>query len=425
MASAMAVSFVASALMAAKLEKTRTPGVYKRGSRYVVVYYVDRKQRRESAANYELARKLKAAREADVARGEFHEQSRTSFAEYALEWVERYQGRGRGFRESTRDNYRSDLARYAVPYFGPTKRLAQVTPRDIANFVAWLCDERAQARHADKLRVEGGIKPRGSDRKRLSDSSVANIVKPIRACLATAVAEGVIRQNPARDVPMPHRPSVDEGEPEEVRALTREQLAGFLRVVHPKHRTLFRFLASTGLRVSEVAALQWQHVRLDGGKPHVRVRRQLYRGRLQPPKSRHGRRDVPLDHRLVVELRTRRGETDWARDEDLVFANEAGGPIDKDNLRRRRLRPAAEEIGAPWAAFHTFRHTCASLLFERGASVVQVQRWLGHHSAAFTLSTYVHWLDGEDLGEPLALADELRPDAARAKSPSMAGELAA
>lgn len=415
----MAASFAegpsrAPASMAAKLEKTRTPGVYKRGNRYVVVYYVEGRQRRESAPNFELARKLKAAREADVSRGEFHEQSRTSFAEYAIEWVERYQGRGRGFRESTRDNYRSDVSRYGLPYFGPTKRLAQITPRDIANFVAWLCDERAQAKHADRLRAEAGIKRSGRDRKRLSDSSVANIVKPLRACFATAVAEGLIRQNPARDVPMPHRLSVENVEPEETRALSREQLADFLRVVHPKHRTMFRFLASTGLRVSEVAALQWRHVRLDGAKPCVRVRRQLYRGRLQPPKSRHGRRDVPLDYRLVVELRTLRGETEWFTGEDLVFANEAGGPIDKDNLRRRHLRPAAEEAGAPWAAFHTFRHTCASLLFARGASVVQVQRWLGHHSAAFTLSTYVHWLDGDDLGEPLNLSSELHVEPAAA-----------
>ena len=403
----MVASFAAGDLMPAKLEKTKTPGVYRRGGRYVVVYYVDGQQRRESAANYELARKLKAAREADVARGEFHEQSRTSFAEYALEWVERYQGRGRGFRESTRDNYRSDLTRYAVPWFGSRRNLAQITPREIANFVAWLCDERAQAKHAEALRAEAGIKPTGRAVKRLSDSTVANVMKPIRACLGTAVAEGLIRQNPARDVPMPHRPTVENAEPEDIRALSRDQLAHFLRVVHPRHRTLFRFLASTGLRVSEVAALQWQDVRLDGSKPHVRVRRQLYRGRLQPPKSRHGRRDVPLDHRLVVELRTLRTKTHWPASDDLVFANEAGGPIDKDNLRRRHLRPAAEEAGAPWAAFHTFRHTCASLLFARGASVVQVQRWLGHHSAAFTLSTYVHWLDGDDLGEPLALEAEL------------------
>jgi integrase len=391
----------------AKLEKTRTPGIYKRGGRYVVVYYVEGRQRRESAPNYELARKLKAAREADTARGEFHAESRLTFRAYAAEWVERYQGRGRGFRESTRDNYRSDLARYAFRYFGERKRLSEIARRDIANFIGWLCDEMAQARHDDALRMEAGLKPKSRPAKRLSDSSVANILKPVRACLGTAVAEGLIRQNPARDVATPHRPTVQSEETEEARALSRAQLATFLTVVHPKHRTLFRFLASTGLRVSELAALQWRDVRLDGGRPHVRVRRQLYRGRLQPPKSRHGRRDVPLDHDLVIALRAGRASAQWGGDEHLVFANEAGGPLDKDNLRRRHLRPAAEEAGAPWAAFHTFRHTCASLLFERGASIVQVQRWLGHHSAAFTLSTYVHWLDGEDLGEPLALDEEV------------------
>lgn len=54
----------------------------------------------------------------------------------------------------------------------------------------------------------------------------------------------------------------------------------------------------------------------------------------------------------------------------------------------------------PWAGFHTFRHTVASRLFAEGRNVVQVQRWLGHHSASFTLDTYVHLLDN-DLGEPL------------------------
>lgn len=79
--------------------------------------------------------------------------------------------------------------------------------------------------------------------------------------------------------------------------------------------------------------------------------------------------------------------------------------------------PAAEEAGAPWAGFHTFRHTCASILFERGANAVQVQRWLGHHSAAFTLATYVHLLS-DDLGEPLSLGTELeRPSSALAAVP--------
>ena len=48
--------------------------------------------------------------------------------------------------------------------------------------------------------------------------------------------------------------------------------------------------------------------------------------------------------------------------------------------------------GLSWVTLHTFRHTCASLLFAPkehgggGKSLKQVQEWLGHHSPAFACS---------------------------------------
>jgi integrase len=130
------------------------------------------------------------------------------------------------------------------------------------------------------------------------------------------------------------------------------------------------------------------------------------RGRIQPPKSRYGRRDVPLAHELVSELRKRRMASEWPGDDHLVFPSLVGTPLKVENVRRRVLRPAAEEAGAAWAGFHTFRHTCAALLFDRGLNVKQVQRWLGHHSPSFTLDTYVHLLD-ERLPAPVDLGVEL------------------
>jgi Phage integrase family len=76
-------------------------------------------------------------------------------------------------------------------------------------------------------------------------------------------------------------------------------------------------------------------------------------------------------------------------------------------VRRRVLKPAAVRVGllAPeaawrkpgepesWVAFHTFRHTSASLLFEGGKNVRQVAAWLGHSDPSFTLKTYVHLVD--------------------------------
>jgi integrase len=86
--------------------------------------------------------------------------------------------------------------------------------------------------------------------------------------------------------------------------------------------------------------------------------------------------------------------------EELVFQSIDGTILDPDNLYRV-LKPACEEAGVGWADFHTFRHTVASRLLAEGRNVVQVQRWLGHHSPSFTLDTYVHLLE-DNLGEPLA-----------------------
>jgi integrase len=157
--------------------------------------------------------------------------------------------------------------------------------------------------------------------------------------------------------------------------------------------------------VSEALGLQRRHLALDGERPYVRVRRALVRGRIEPPKSRHGRRDVPLSRGLVDRLRAHLADLPHPP-ETLVFASRNGTALDADNLRRRVVKPFMEEAGAPWAAFHTLRHTYASLQLAAGVNVVQVSRALGHHSAAFTLDTYVHLLEGEE-APALDLSDAL------------------
>lgn len=387
----------------APLVRTQTPGIFKRGERYVIVYRVNGKQRRETVRTMAEARRLKAARSADVARGEFFEASQQRFEDYARDWVERYQGKGKGFRDSTRANYRSALERFGIPQLGSLK-LAEITPRDVSNYVAYLCDERRVGR-------------------RLSDSTVRNAVNPVRACLRTAVNEGLIRHSPADRVPLPHRPDIDKLDEDEVRPFTHDQLRAFFAICPERHIDLFRLMASTGMRISEVLGLQWKHLQLDGSRPHVKVRRAYVRGSFEAPKSRHGRREIPLSLAMADRLRDRRGTAATADDDDLVFHSFNATPLSDGNLRRRTLKPIVEEIGAEWASFHTFRHTCASILFERGANAKQVQRWLGHHSASFTLDTYIHLLD-DGVGEALDIDSTINPpsDNSVTTSPTESGQ---
>lgn len=125
---------------------------------------------------------------------------------------------------------------------------------------------------------------------------------PLRASLTTAVREGLIRSNPARDVDPPHRPTAEDTEGDEAKAMSRDELAQMLAVVPEQWHLFFWFLAATGVRISEAVAMQRRHVALDAPLPHVKVRRALVKGRMGPPKSRYGRRDIPLDRLLATAL---------------------------------------------------------------------------------------------------------------------------
>jgi integrase len=383
--------------MAATMVKTKTPGVYKRGGRYVIAYRLaSGKQKYDTFRTYDEARREKKKRDTDVDRGTFDEQSRVTLHAYALEWVESYQGNGEHeIRKGTRNEYRRQLKQYVLAYFPSQTKLSELRPTTIKGFTAWL---RKQTKPA----------PTKEDPERrvlLADATLKRIMAPLQACLSTAVQEGLIPSNPTRDVKIAKRQSEDgdgeeETEDEEVKAMNAAELATMLQLLPERWRLFFWFLASTGLRISEAIALSWRHLDLDGSTPHVKVRRGLVKGVMGKPKSKYGKREIPLDHALVLALRAHRKDSEWPGAKDPVFAAGNGSRLIPENLYKRVLVPAREEACLKWVGFHAFRHTCASMLFAEGRNVKQVQRWLGHHSPSFTLDTYIHLLD-EGIGGPL------------------------
>jgi integrase len=365
------------------LVKTKTPGVYKRVDGegnivgYVAVIEVAGRQRKRSARTFDAARRIKRESETDRDRGELQEPTTIGFLAYLDEWVERYRGQGRrGFREGTRDEYRRLIAKHARRYFSSKLKLVDVTTFQLARFVDWLADPDEQG-------------------KQLTDATVANAVIPLRAALRTANREGLIRHNPSQGLALPHREELAEEE-EKIKVFSREQLAALLAMAPEPHRLLFEVLASCGLRISEAIALQRLHLQIDDSAPEVCVRRAMVKGRIEPPKTKYGRREVRLPASLVYRLRAHLAALEDQDSTALVFTNREGNPIEPNNLRRRALKPLAEEVDAPWAGFHTFRHTFASLHLSRGTNLLQLSRALGHHSAAFTLSRYTHLLPGDE-----------------------------
>jgi integrase len=357
--------------MSAEEQRTNTPGIFKRGGRYTVRVKDRRgRVRRLSGATIAEVKAKRAAFETDVMRGEWRDQSRVTFAAYAADWVDTFAGRSsRGIRPETRADYKRNLERNGTPFFG-RMRLSEIEPRDVRRFVASM-----QAR---------GVSP----------NTVRLAVSPVRVLLATAVEDGLIRSNPCAVIRLATgRADLEGDESGGARALTPAEYARLLEKLPEERRLLVRVLAETGLRIGELLALTWGDV--DLGQNRIHVRRRTYRGKLAPPKSRYGRRTVPVTADLARALWQTHRASRYALDADPVFPSTTGGRLDPGNLHGRVLKPAARAAKVEWVGFHTLRHTCATELFRRGLNAKQVQVWLGHHSPAFTLTTYVHMLSDE------------------------------
>lgn len=193
---------------------------------------------------------------------------------------------------------------------------------------------------------------------------------------------------------------------EQVKALQVDELARLLDEIPEDWRTFYAFLAQTGLRISEAVELRWKDANLAART--LPVSRRFYRGKVLPPKSKYGRRTIKLSVPMAEALATKsNGDPNG-----LIFTTATGQRLDQSNLMTRALKPAAVRAGlgewlitpkgkraGSWVGHHTFRHTCATLLFTKEQwNAKQVQVWLGHHSPAFTLATYVHLLP-DDLPE--------------------------
>ena len=368
---------------AAPMVRTKTPGVYRRGSRYVAVYRdADGKQRKASARTLDDARRLKREREVEASAGGGAKAQNETFPSYALSWMETFRGKRTQVRDRTRNDYVRHMERYALRFFSPRLKLRDLTPGHVDAFVQWLLDGKG-----------------GSE---LKSATVSRVLVPLRHCLDAARRDNLIVANPADGVSIPAQIAVEDRDP---KAMTRDELRRILENVKPEWRLLFEVFASTGARWSEVVA--WEKRDFDAERRVLMVRRTLHADGEHPVKTEASQRDISLSPALAEKLERHCERLD---DHSYIFSND-GAALRYPQMRAEVLKPAAAAAGCEWVGFHNFRHTAASMMFEKTKNILEVQRLLGHSSASFTMRTYVHLLSKDDgvfleldLGEAAGLA---------------------
>lgn len=289
-------------------------------------------------------------------------------------WAEQWSAGLVHLKATTQERYRGIVRVHIVPRWG-RRHLASVTHGEVASWVAELSD--------------AGLPP----------GSVRYVHRVFSLMLDVAVRDARIGRNPALGVPMP-RPSSREPV-----FLSLTQVVEFAAAAGAAGPSL-RFLAMTGLRFGEFAALRVR--RADFARSRLTVAESVTEvgGRLvwSTPKS-HQSRPVPLARSLLPDLvEACRGKGP----DNLVFTSPTGGTLRIDNWRKRIFDPACERAGLSGVTPHDLRHTAASLAISAGANVKAVQRMLGHASAAMTLDVYAG-LFADDADDVAVRLDDLVP----------------
>jgi integrase len=212
--------------------------------------------------------------------------------------------------------------------------------------------------------------------------------------LDLAVRDRRIPSNPASGVRLPRVEQSNK------RFLTVEQVVQLAEACGP-HRLMVTFLAYTGLRWGEMAALRVNRLDFPRRRVNVVTAASEINGKIVvgTPKN-HQHRAVPLPRFLAADLAE---HVAHLSPDDLVFSAPKGGYLRNTNFRRRIFNAATESVGLAGFTPHELRHTAASLAVAAGANVKAIQRMLGHASAAMTLDIYAG-LFAEDLD---VLADQL------------------
>jgi integrase len=225
----------------------------------------------------------------------------------------------------------------------------------------------------------------------LAPKSLQKIRLVLRQVLELARGSGAIKTNPCDGIRLPR---AVQAEPI---FLSAEQVEALAQATRRPYDILVRFAAATGLRPSELCGLKVGRLNLVKGTVEVAEALTVIGGRMElgPTKS-YARRTVGLPRSLCDELgellTVRAAERGTPPDpEDFVFTAPMGGPLRRDLLLKRFLRPAVERAGLPpQLRVHDLRHTCVSLLIELGAHPKAIQERLGHSSITVTMDVYGH-----------------------------------
>lgn len=310
----------------------------------------------------------------------------------ALAWADALERELRKRRDEgdpvSRDVTRLTVADLAKQFLADPNTKGLRTYDDLERLVLWWVNHYGSERilrfnvltlRAGRAKLEPGRAP----------ATVNRYLAAMRSCWNWGRSAGLVPQ----DRLWPDRLSLTEPR-ERTRHLSDEELQRLLaeaRAVGPTMYAAVVVSLATGVRQGELLRLRWNDVDLENKRIRVLL-------------TKNG--ESRAVHLPPVAVEALQALTKGAVVGQHVISDEAGQAYTKSLLESRwkKLRSAAKLTDFRW---HDLRHSCASILAQEGASLVQIGSVLGHKSSSVT-RRYAHLVEGAPVTGHDRLDERLR-----------------
>lgn len=248
----------------------------------------------------------------------------------------------------------------------------------------------------------GKINQKTHDREPLSVRSVRSYKSILYAAFNQAAIDGIIKTNPVLGITVHGKKNKEYSE--DLLFLTEDEISNLLHFIsehYPKLLGITFMGAYYGLRRSEILGLKWSAI--DFAKKTVSINHTVVRVRTtnaeNSTKTQSSRRTLNLFDTAEKCLRQLQQEQEYNRKyfkddyknaDGYIFTWEDGRTYDPNYISHIFCK-ATKEFGRPEITLHKLRHSCASMLINKGWDIKKLQYWLGHTDTQTTLNIYAHF----------------------------------
>jgi integrase len=224
----------------------------------------------------------------------------------------------------------------------------------------------------------------------LTAKTIRNILIPLRAVLAEAVNDDILEQNPLDRVVLPKLLNKKTKSQYTADPFNLDEINAILAHCKGQIKNLFQFAFFSGLRPSELMALEWQDI--DWNKGVVNISRAVVEKQEKCTKTNAGTRTLLLLPPALEALQAQKAYTFLQG--KRVFHNPYLNKPWQDHAKMRRVywTQALKKASVRYRNLYQTRHTYASMLLSSGENMLWVSKQMGHRDTEMIMKVYGKWL---------------------------------